>query len=90
VLVVRQLLLLLLLQSRAELTVELCSCCRVHVEEEEEEEEEEEGCYTGRTRSYAATETSQVWTQPEWEGGCLKQTPPLKACYAHSVCSQIL
>jgi hypothetical protein len=23
------------------------------------------GCYTGRTRSYAATEPGQVWTQPE-------------------------
>lgn len=39
------------------------------------------GCDTGLTSSSAATEPSHVGTQPEWEGGCVKQTPPWKADY---------
>jgi hypothetical protein len=31
-----------------------------NVSQSEEEEEEEEGCYTGRSRSYAALSVSQV------------------------------
>ena len=51
---------------------------------------EEEGCYTGRSRSYAATEPSHGRIQPVREGEPSGQTPPLKACIARSACSQSL
>jgi hypothetical protein len=48
-----------------------------------------EGCYTGCTRDYVATEPSHGRIQPVREGEPSGQTPPLKACIARSACSQI-
>jgi hypothetical protein len=53
-------------------------------------EVKEEGCYTGRSRSYAATEPSHGRIQPVREGEPSGQTPPLKGCIARSACSQSL
>jgi hypothetical protein len=50
----------------------------------------EEGCYMGRSRSYAATEPSHGRIQPVREGEPSGQTPPLKGCIARSACSQSL
>ena len=52
---------------------------------------EEEGCYTGCTRDYVATEPSYGWTQPVREGEPSEQNSTLESLYRTlSVLSDLL
>ena len=48
---------------------------------------EEEGCYTGYSSDYVATEPSCVWTQPAREGGRPYKPHPSKKPVTHTQCA---
>jgi hypothetical protein len=59
-------------------TLQLNPAMEGYSQYEKKVQEEEEGCYTGRSRSYAATEPSHGRIQPVREGEPSGQTPPEK------------